>query len=215
MSETTLHAPLHFRDRDARPELSTGHFSWTQPDPTRPGETLTRPDPGLLTDKKSDPTWPDQTLPYTYTMFHEFNMQVANREQYTIVAWFRGKQWEIFLFRFCNVISRGGKRSRVVLVYKTVVSRQQKDCKYQMLVKCIRGLIWAGLNSEVWTVIFLQGSGSRPASQADQPECRTRPNVYEFNIALTLHQPAIVISIRDYITRTDEKSLSDWGHWAN
>ena len=29
-------------------------------------------------------------------MFHEFNIQVANREQYTIVAWFQGKHESYF-----------------------------------------------------------------------------------------------------------------------
>ena len=50
------------------------------PYPTRPdpGETLTRPDPRLPT--KSP------TRPPICTMFHEFNIQVANMEQYTIVA---------------------------------------------------------------------------------------------------------------------------------
>ena len=47
------------------PELSTGHFSWTRPDPTRrnvdpsrPGDTWTRPDPTrpAIADKKSNTT---------------------------------------------------------------------------------------------------------------------------------------------------------------
>ena len=42
------------------PELSTGHFSWTRPDPTRPGETLTRPD---LTRDCRQKVWPDPTRP--------------------------------------------------------------------------------------------------------------------------------------------------------
>ena len=37
-------------------ELSTGHFSWTRPDPTRRNVDPTRP---ALADKKSDPTRPD------------------------------------------------------------------------------------------------------------------------------------------------------------
>ena len=69
-----------------------------------------------------------------------------------------------------------------------------------MLVKCIQGLIWAGLHSEVWTV-FLQ------ADQLHQPECQIRPNVYEFDIASALYQPTIVILIRNYMAWTDEKSL--------
>ena len=36
-------------------------------------------------------------------------------------------------------------------------------------MKCIRGLIWLGLNSEVWTVFILQGL-SRPASPARVPD---------------------------------------------
>ena len=41
-------------------ELSTGHYSWT-----RPGETLTRPDPTRPDPRfptQSDPTWPDTRL---------------------------------------------------------------------------------------------------------------------------------------------------------
>ena len=37
-----------------------------------------------------------------------YNIQVANRKQYSIVASFRGKQWKIFIFTSCNV-SRGWK----------------------------------------------------------------------------------------------------------
>ena len=36
-------------------ELSTGHFSWTRPDPTRPAETSTRPDPRLPTKSLTQP----------------------------------------------------------------------------------------------------------------------------------------------------------------
>ena len=98
----------------------------------------------------------------------------------------------LFLFRSCNI----KKRSGVVLFFKIVVSRQQKDCKYQMLVKCIRSLIWAGLNSDVWKVFILQGS----SRSARVPINETRSNnLYEFNIAPTLHQPAIVVLITDYI----------------
>ena len=57
----------------------------------------------------------------------------------------------------------------IVLFFK-IVLRQQKHCKYQMLIKCIRSLIWAGLNSEVWIVFILQGS-SRPTRLPDPTQC--------------------------------------------
>ena len=43
---------------DNRPELSTGHFSWTRPDPTRRNVDPTRPDPRLPTKSltRPDPT---------------------------------------------------------------------------------------------------------------------------------------------------------------
>ena len=144
------------------PELSTGHFSWTRPDPTRRNVDPTR---DCRQKVWPDPTRPDPTRPTLIIMYYVSRVQwiqVANREQYTIVAWFRGKQWKIVLFRFCNVSGRWKKDLKWSYFSKTVVSRQQKDCKYQILVKNIRGLIWAGLNSEVWTVFILQGS-SRPA----------------------------------------------------
>ena len=54
-------------------------------DPTRPGETLTRPDP-----TRPDPRFPTKSLtrpdPTHPLIFHKFNIQVANREKYTIVA---------------------------------------------------------------------------------------------------------------------------------
>ena len=88
---------------------------------------------------------------YINVSWVQYSIRVANREQYTIVAWFRVKQWEIFKLQ-------EKKRPRVVLFFKTAISRQQKDCKYRMLVKCNRGLlIWTGLtNSDVWTVCILQ-----------------------------------------------------------
>ena len=51
-------------------------------DPTRPGKTLTRPDPTrpVIADEKSDST--PLPPPPICTMFHEFNIQVANREHY-------------------------------------------------------------------------------------------------------------------------------------
>ena len=49
------------------PELSTGPFSWT-----RPGETLTRTDPRLPIKSLTRPD------PPICTIFHEFNIQVAN-----------------------------------------------------------------------------------------------------------------------------------------
>ena len=51
-------------------------------DPTRPGETLTRPDRTRRSLTRPDPTRPTSP-PYVYYV-HEFNIQVANREQYTI-----------------------------------------------------------------------------------------------------------------------------------
>ena len=60
-------------------ELSTGHFSGTRPDPTRQNVDPTRP---AIADKKSDPT---RLTPPICTMFHEFNIQVAERKQYTIL----------------------------------------------------------------------------------------------------------------------------------
>ena len=65
------------------------------------------------------------------------------------------------------------KRSWVALFIKTVVSMQHKDCIYQMLAKCIRGLIRTGLNSDDWTVFILKNS-SRPALPArvlDPTQC--------------------------------------------
>ena len=75
-------------------------------------------------------------------------------------------------------IPQSSSGSKMVLV-------QQKDWEYQMLVRCIRSLIWAGLNSEVWTVFILQGS-SRPASPARVPyliQCTRVHYCYNFMLA--------------------------------
>ena len=49
------------------PELSTGHFSWTRPDP---GETLTRPDPRLPSKSltRPDPTRGPTLPPYVLSL---------------------------------------------------------------------------------------------------------------------------------------------------
>ena len=62
------------RDDMGVSELSTGHFSWTRPDPTRPGEKLTRP---AIADKKFDPTRPDPTHGPTLPLYM-YNLQFNN-----------------------------------------------------------------------------------------------------------------------------------------
>ena len=81
-------AGVRWREWCERSELSTGHFSWTRPDPTRRNVDPTR--------DCRQKVWPDPTHPLPHIDYvHEFNMQVANREQYTaIVEWFRGKLWK-------------------------------------------------------------------------------------------------------------------------
>jgi len=53
------------------------------------------------------------------------------------------------------------------------------NCKYQMIAKCIWGLIWAGLNSDFWTVFILQGL-SRPARVPDPTQCIRVPHCFNF-----------------------------------
>ena len=144
----------------------------------------TRPDPAKL--------WPDPRLPTTSLTRPDppsggsgrfLSFLSCQQERYTIVAWFRGKQWKLFLFRSCNVF-RGWRGTKFEWSYfsRPWSRGNKKDCKYHELVKCIRGLIWAGLNSEVWTVFILQGS-SRPASPArvpDPTQC-IRVQLYCFN----------------------------------
>ena len=63
-------------------ELSTGHYFWTWP-----CETLIDPIRPAIADKKSQPTRAESPLlPFYDYMFHKFNVQVAFREQYTIVS---------------------------------------------------------------------------------------------------------------------------------
>ena len=71
-----------------------------------------------------------------------------------------------------------------------------------MLIKFIRGLIWAGLNSEVF---ILQGSSIPARFQSARPYSMYN----ELNIASTLYQPAILILIWDYTVRTEKKFISD------
>ena len=57
----SLYACLILYDTVPISELSTGHFSWTRPDPTRRNVDPTRPDPRLPTKSltRPDPTRPD------------------------------------------------------------------------------------------------------------------------------------------------------------
>ena len=55
-SQMKTYQKLQNKPREAISELSTGHFSWTRPDPTQRNVDPTRP---AIADKKSDPTRPD------------------------------------------------------------------------------------------------------------------------------------------------------------
>ena len=154
------------------------------PDPTRPGEMLSRPDPRLPTKSltQHDPL-------HMYYMFLGFNIQFANRNDIQYLHDFEGNSENYFISGLVMFPEGEKKRSRVVLFFKTVVSRQQKDCKYQMLVKCIQ------------------------ADQSHQPEFQTRSDVYEFNITSTLYKPAIVILIKIIIYGSKRPKFSS--DWAN
>ena len=105
----------------AASELFTGPLSCTQPDPT--GETLTQP---TIAAKKT--VWPDPHM--CYIMFHEFNIQVANMEQYTND--FDGNGGNYFSPGLVMFPEGGKNESRVVLFHKTVISRQQPTAnRYQ------------------------------------------------------------------------------------
>ena len=56
-------------------ELSTGHFSWTRPDPTRPAEMFTRPDPTRDCRQK---VWPDPTQPAARPFPNKYSLQLKN-----------------------------------------------------------------------------------------------------------------------------------------
>ena len=115
-----------------RPELSTGNFSWT-----RSGETLTRPDPTrpAIADKTFDPTEPTARLPppAKCTMVREFKIQVANREQYTIMYYhcyiISRETFFLFLFRSCNASPPESEKIDLELFYLSrpcTVSMQQR-----------------------------------------------------------------------------------------
>ena len=115
-------------------ELSTGHFFG-------PGETLTRPDP----------------LSHEFYI-HKFIIQGSNREHYMKNCRMISEEKKDKYFSSGLVMFPAwGWKNDLECFFTTAVSksRQQKDCKRQMLVKCIRGLIWAGLNSEVWIDFIL------------------------------------------------------------
>ena len=165
------------------------------PDPTRPDPTRWNVDPTwpAIAVKKSDPTRPAARPPSQCTMVHKFRIQVANREQYTIAAWFRGKQLEIFLFRYCNAF-RGWKNDLEWSYFSRPWSRgNRKTVKYQMLVAKVHSKF--NLNrSKLWSLNSFNPTRFKQTSvTSGKPECQTRLNVYEFNIASTFYQKEIVI----------------------
>ena len=82
-------------------------------------------------------------------MFHEFNLEVAIREQYAVDVY----NCRMILRETVNLKNIYRQDPGLVIVpkcEKTILSGHIfQDCKYRMLVKCIRGLIWAGLNPAV------------------------------------------------------------------
>jgi len=54
-SQSEISGNLLVNNDQSSTELSTGHFSWTRPDPTRRNVDPTRP---AISDKKSDPARP-------------------------------------------------------------------------------------------------------------------------------------------------------------
>ena len=156
----------------------------TRPDPTRRNGDPTRP---TIVDKKSDPTRPPPPYELCFT---SSTLKLLTRNNIQLLHDFEGNTGKYFssgLVMFLEGIKKIS--SGLINFVKTVVSRQRKDCqtpKSEQFLPC--------------------------KVQADQPVCQTRPNVYEFNIASILYQPAIVILI---IYRTDKKSLSNWTNWTN
>ena len=179
--------------------------------------TFPGPDPAK---RWPDPTrdsrqkvWPDPTRPSLPHMYYVSWVQHSNCQQRTIIYTISRETFEIYfssdlvMFPACIMWK---KRSRKVFFFKTVVSKQHFDNNYQMLVKCIRGSIIQ--SKQVWTLKSEQFVSCK-VQTARVPDPTQSPNLYEFNIASTLYQPAIAIVVRDYMARTDEKSLSGWATW--
>ena len=111
--------------------------TWRNIDPTSPRESLTRP---AIADKKSDPT------PHVYLlcfMSSTFKLPTAGRgnniRYLQLFHDFDGNREEYFSSGFVMFSESEKITTSSGLIFQ--VSRQQKFCKCQMLVKCIQGLI--------------------------------------------------------------------------
>ena len=173
--------------------------------PTRRRNTLTRPDQRLLTKSltRSDPTW--HLLPIITpicTMFHEFKIHVANREHYCCMVSRETVENISLQVLYCFLHEGEKTRYRVFLFFTTVVSRQPKWLQISDVSKMHSGFNLS--KSKFWSLNSFYPARFKQTSRSSRPD--------EFNIASTSYQPAIVILIRDYISRTDKKSLSDWAN---
>ena len=180
----------------------------TRPDPTRPDPTRRNVDPTrpAIIDKKSDPTRPDPTHPPYILCFMSSTFKLLTKNNIQLLHDFLGNSGKYFSSGL-EMFPEGGKTISNGLIFKDRGLEATKTLQISDFSK-----VHSRFNlsrSKLWTVFILQAS-SRPTRV---PECQTRPNVYEFNIASTLYQPAIVILIRD-MARTDEKSLSDWANYT-
>ena len=109
------------------------------------------PTRSAIADKTSDPTRPNP--PYMY--YVSWVQNSSCREQYTTVAWFRGKQWKIFVW-FCKVSCMRVKKSKSNgPSFQDRGLDAKKTANIRCYIKCIRALIRAGPNSEVWTIFIL------------------------------------------------------------
>ena len=152
-------------------------------DPTQPDPAKRRPDPTrpASADKKSDPTRPDPPYVYNYVLcFRNSTVKLPTGNNIQFLHNFEENSGQ-FLSSGLVMLPEGGKTILCSLIFqdRSRGNMQLQVCKYQMLVKCIRGLIWVGQNSEVLTIFILQGL-SRPARVPDPTQCIRVQHCFNF-----------------------------------